>query len=288
MKKSLKFDYRLILIVPFILLLVSLGAIANQYIQTGDVFKRSIELKGGTVIDLSSGDRFDVVAIEDVLKQSYSEFSVRETRSFDGYRISINMGSEVNSTEVLTKLTGAGIDTSGSSVEQIGPSLGESFWAQAQLGMVLAFIFMGIIVFIIFRKFVVSSAVIMSAVFDIIMTLGFMQILGIELSMAGFAAILMLIGYSVDTDIMLSSRLMRDETESTKENLHEKMIHALKTGLAMTLTTIGALLVLIIMPISPVLTEIASILLIGLVFDIINTWLMNSTVLRMYIEGKWK
>jgi preprotein translocase subunit SecF len=154
--------------------------------------------------------------------------------------------------------------------------------------MVLAFIFMGIIVFIIFRKFVVSSAVIMSAVFDIIMTLGFMQILGIELSMAGFAAILMLIGYSVDTDIMLSSRLMRDETESTKENLHEKMIHALKTGLAMTLTTIGALLVLIIMPISPVLTEIASILLIGLVFDIINTWLMNSTVLRMYIEGKWK
>jgi preprotein translocase subunit SecF len=42
------------------------------------------------------------------------------------------------------------------------------------------------------------------------------------------------------------------------------------------------------MPISPVLTEIASILLIGLVFDIVNTWLMNSTVLRIYIEGKWK
>jgi preprotein translocase subunit SecF len=283
---GIKFDYRLMLIVPFILLVISIGAIANQYVQTGEIFKRSIELKGGTVINLNSGNKLDITAIENVLKQNHDEFSVRETRSFEGYSVSINMGSDVNSDDVLSSLKSAGIDTSGSSVEQIGPSLGESFWVQAQLGMILAFVFMGIIVFVIFRKFVTSSAVILSAVFDITMTLGFMQILGIELSMAGFAAILMLIGYSVDTDIMLTSRLMRDE--KSDENLNEKIIHALKTGLAMTFTTIGALTVLIKLPISPVLTGIASILLIGLVFDIVNTWLMNSTVLKIYLERKGK
>ena len=120
------------------------------------------------------------------------------------------MDSETDVDAVLNELEAKGIDVSDHSIENVGSSLGSSFWVQAQMGLILAFIFMGIIVFIIFRSFVPSMAVIASAVSDILITLGMMQLFGIQLSLAGFAALLMLIGYSVDTDIMLTSRLLRE------------------------------------------------------------------------------
>ncbi|MCK4531281.1 MAG: preprotein translocase subunit SecF, partial [Candidatus Aenigmarchaeota archaeon] len=163
------------------------------------------------------------------------------------------------------------------------PSLGMAFWLQAQLAIIIAFIFMGIIVFVIFRTFIPSIAVIMSAMSDILITLAFMQVFGIELSLAGLAALLMLVGYSVDTDIMLTSRLLRESEEKT---LADKMKRALKTGLTMTFTSIGALAALLLSAISPVLSQIAMVLLIGLSFDIMNTWLMNSVILRWYCEKR--
>ncbi len=110
-----------------------------------------------------------------------------------------------------------------------------------------------------------------------------MQVFGIELSLAGLAALLMLIGYSVDTDIMLTSRLLRESEDKT---LSDKIRRALKTGLTMTLTSIAALTALLLSAISPVLSQIAMVLIIGLTIDIMNTWLMNSVVLKWYCEKK--
>ena len=142
---------------------------------------------------------------------------------------------------------------------------------------------MGFIVFFIFRTFVPSIAVIMSAASDIIITLGLMQLFGIQLSLAGLAALLMLIGYSVDTDIMLTSRLLKESEEKT---VNEKVKRALKTGLTMTSTSIVAMTALFISSISVVLSEIAAVLLIGLAADIINTWFMNSVILKWYVVRK--
>ena len=201
-------NYKLLLIVPMAFLIVSIGALINQYNTTGDFFLKSIDLKGGTIITVNTNASLDREMVESTLS-GVGSFNVRETRSLEGYGTIIQTGSEVDTDDVLSTLEASGIDVSDVSIESIGPSLGASFWVQAQLGMITAFIFMGIIVFFIFRTFVPSFAVIISAVADILMTLGFMQILGIELSLAGFAAILMLIGYSVDTDIMLTHRLLK-------------------------------------------------------------------------------
>ena len=275
-------NYKLLLIVPMAFLIVSIGALINQYNTTGDFFLKSIDLKGGTIITVNTNASLDREMVESTLS-GVGSFNVRETRSLEGYGTIIQTGSEVDTDDVLSTLEASGIDVSDVSIESIGPSLGASFWVQAQLGMITAFIFMGIIVFFIFRTFVPSFAVIISAVADILMTLGFMQILGIELSLAGFAAILMLIGYSVDTDIMLTSRLLKESEEKT---VTEKLRRALKTGLTMTFTSIGALTALLISSISVVLSEIAAVLLIGLAFDIANTWLTNSVILRWYVERR--
>jgi preprotein translocase subunit SecF len=276
-------NYKIFLAVPLILLLFSVAILVNQYNQTGEWFKRSIELKGGTLITINTGERPDIASIEDRLKQKFHPISVREIRSFEGYGTIIETSNEIEADEILSELSSLGVNTEDNSVETIGPSLGSAFWSQAQIAVIIAFIFMGIIVFVIFRTFIPSIAVIMSAMSDILITLAFMQVLGIELSLAGLAALLMLIGYSVDTDIMLTSRLLKESEEKT---LGDKLKRALKTGLTMTLTSIGALAALFISAISPVLSQIAMVLLIGLSFDIMNTWLMNSVVLRWYCEKR--
>jgi preprotein translocase subunit SecF len=276
-------NYKLFLTVPIALLFVSAGILVNQYSQTGEWFQRSIELKGGTLITINTENRLDTANIENELRGKFQPINVRETRSFKGYGMLIETSSEADPDEILGELQAMGINTDDRSVETIGPSLGSAFWSQAQLAIIIAFIFMGIIVFVIFRTFAPSIAVIVSAMSDIIITLGFMQVFGIELSLAGLAALLMLIGYSVDTDIMLTSRLLRESEDKT---LSEKIRRALKTGLTMTLTSIGALTALLLSSISPVLSQIALVLLIGLVIDIMNTWLMNSVVLRWYCERR--
>lgn len=276
-------NYKIFLLVPLLVLLLSVAILVNQYNQTGEWFKRSIELKGGTLITINTGERPDIASIEDGLKQKFHPISVREIRSFKGYGTIIETSNEIEADEILSELSSLGMNTEDNSVETIGPSLGSAFWSQAQIAVIIAFIFMGIIVFVIFRTFIPSIAVIMSAMSDILITLAFMQVLGIELSLAGLAALLMLIGYSVDTDIMLTSRLLKESEEKT---LGDKLKRALKTGLTMTLTSIGALTALFISAISPVLSQIAMVLLIGLSFDIMNTWLMNSVVLRWYCEKR--
>lgn len=276
-------NYRVLLVVPIIFLLTSVGILLNQYNQTGEWFHRSIELKGGTLITINTKNRLDTANMEAELRKKFTPIDVREIRSFEGYATVIETSSEIDTDKILDELKVMGIETEDISIETIGPSLGATFWSQAQLAIMIAFIFMGIIVFVIFRTFVPSIAVIMSAMSDILVTLGLIQVFGIELSLAGLAALLMLIGYSVDTDIMLTSRLLKESEDKT---LSEKIRRSLKTGLTMTLTSIAALTALLLSSISPVLSQIATILLVGLVIDIMNTWLMNSIMLKWYCERR--
>jgi len=143
---------------------------------------------------------------------------------------------------------------------------------------------MGIIVFILFRTFVPSVAVIISAFADIIMTLVVVDLFGIKMSSAGIVAFLMLIGYSVDTDILLTTRLLKRSEGSLNQRIHG----AFKTGMTMTLTSLMAVLValLIVQSFSIVLTQIFTILSIGLIFDMFNTWITNVSILKWYMETK--
>jgi preprotein translocase subunit SecF len=114
-------------------------------------------------------------------------------------------------------------------------------------------------------------------------TLVFSQFLGVPLSLASIAGILLLIGYSVDTDILLTSRVLRGEGE-----LKARINSALKTGLTMSLTTLSAIAIVLLISSSAILTQIALILFIGLCCDLVNTWLGNAIMLRWWVEHKWK
>jgi len=278
----LKINYKLFLLVPIMLVLFGIGVLVNGFVQTGEWFDRSIELRGGTLVTLIIDSEIDTDVITSSLEAQLGDVSVKQIRGLSGNGISIQADSNTDPDSILQALSGMGINVIDHSSQTIGPALGESFWSQAQLAIIFAFIMMGFVVFVLFRKLVPSIAVIIAAVSDMLVTLAFMQVFGIELSLAALAALLMLLGYSIDTNILLTSRLLKTHDIP----LMERLKWAFKTGITMTGTTIGALSAVLLFVVSAVLSQIVSVLIIGLVADLCMTWMQNTTLLRWYIEKK--
>ncbi len=276
-----KKPYRIMLLISLIIFVFSVYVLVNNYTTTGDWVKKGLELRGGLSISTKVTEQVDIKSLQSDLSKKFKEITVTETSGFGGREIIVNGPSDLDSKNLLDELKTKGIPTERSAVRFLSPALGESFFAQIQLGVIVAFILMGIVVFLLFRNFITPVTVIIAAAATIIETLAFMNIFGIELSLASFAALLMLIGYSVDTDILQSTRLFKG-TESVKERFRS----SIKTGLTMTMTTIGALTVLYISNLNPVLSQIAAVLLIGLVIDMASTWITNAGLLRWYMDRK--
>jgi preprotein translocase subunit SecF len=165
-------------------------------------------------------------------------------------------------------------------MQEIGPSLGKSFFKEMIMAIVFAFILMALSILIIFKKLIPSLAVILSALLDLVATLAIISLLEIKLSAAGIAAFLMIIGYSVDTDVLLTTRIIKRKNGT----LAERMTGAFKTGVTMTLTTIAALTVGFFVTNSLIIKQMFGIILIALVIDLISTWIMNTSLLTWYIK----
>ncbi|MEK6835630.1 MAG: protein translocase subunit SecF, partial [Nanoarchaeota archaeon] len=138
-------------------------------------------------------------------------------------------------------------------------------------------------VFISFRTFIPSIAVISAALTDILASLVVINLLNIKLSAAGVVAFLLVIGYSIDTDILLTTRLLKRREEG---NLYERLKHSITTGLTMTIAAIAALTTGYFIAISEQLKQIFLVIIIALVFDIISTYFGNAGILIWYMKKK--
>jgi len=173
-------------------------------------------------------------------------------------------------------------------VRSVGPTLGKTFREQGIKAIFLSFILMGIVVFLAFKEVIPSLAVIQAAVNDVFIALGCMSFFNIPFDSASLGALLMLIGYSVDTDILQTSRVLKQKGREVNESVDG----AIKTGLMMTATTTSVMVVTIIVttffiPI-PTLRTISIVLVFGLIGDLFTTWLTNAGLLKWFVERKKK
>ncbi len=139
------------------------------------------------------------------------------------------------------------------------------------------------LIYIYIKNSVPAFAVMLCAFSSIVMTLVVVELIGMKISTAGIVAFLMLIGYSVDTDILLTTRLLK-----RKEGVNKALLGAFKTGTTMTITSIIAITtsLIVVYSFASVLNQIFTILLIGLGFDLFNTWITNASIIKWYVETK--
>lgn len=279
--------YKIILLIPIILLVIALVYLVKFQNENGDIIRKDVSLTGGTSITVFDSS----VSVEDLqnsLLQQFPDLSIRTLSDFQtGAQTGFILETKAHVDEIRPALEDYlkySLTQENSSIEFSGSTLSQGFYQQLRLAVILAFLFMAIVVFIIFRTLVPSAAVVFAAFADIIMTLVVVNYLGIELSMAGVVTFLMLIGYSVDTDILLTTRVLQRGEQSINKSIYG----AFKTGIMMTLTAIVAvgIALFFIRNSSEVLSQMFTILLIGLFFDILNTWVTNASMLKWYAEKK--
>jgi len=279
--------YKLLLLVPILLLVFSFIYMGIFYSNNQDIIYKDISLTGGTSITIY--EKINSVELEKKISSQLEEVDTREIYNlFTGEQKAIEIKTKSSTQEakqVLETFLGYELkDGVNSDFQFTGASLSENFYKQLLIAILFAFIFMAIVVFIIFRTIIPSTAVILSAFANILMTLTVANILEIKMSSAGIIAFLMLIGYSVDTDILLTTRLLKRHEGS----LNKRIFGAFKTGITMTLTSIIAVGValIVVKSFSSILTQIFTILVIGLGFDLLNTWITNVSILKWYVERK--
>jgi len=166
------------------------------------------------------------------------------------------------------------------SSQERAASFGADTQRQAFIGIGVAFLGMALLVFGLFRTFIPSIAVVASAFSDIVIPVALMSIFDIPLTLGTVAALLMLIGYSVDSDLLLNNHILRRRGE-----FYESTYRAMRTGVTMTLTSIAAMTAMTItasLLAIDLLPSVGIILVFGLVSDLMNTYLLNVSLLRYY------
>jgi preprotein translocase subunit SecF len=269
-----KYSPQQLVVIPLVLFIVSLFVLASTMAATGMPVTPGIDFSGGTAVTIITSDSseqlratfagYPLTDIGDVNNRKFLKFGTMDDAQYQSMSQLINQ-----------KYPDAKID-------QIGESFGKSLQYQAALALLFSFIGMAIIIFITFRTFVPSVAMVSCAFADMVMTAAMMNIVGIPLSLGTTAALLMLIGYSVDSDILLTPRVLKRQGK-----LNDKLMGAFHTGMIMTSTTLAAAAVMFVVSwfgSVQILMEISAVLLIGLVFDLLNTWLTNVGVLKWYVQ----
>ena len=279
-------NYKLLLLIPIFFFVLSLLYIGKVYYETGDVIYKDVSLRGGTTITING--EVDQGILERALSDKFPGTSftfLTDLTTRKPIALIIQSYSSVEEIKPeIEKTLGYNLTEENSSIEFSGSTLSADFYKQLIIALIISFILMSIVIFVLFRTFVPSVAVILSAFADIVMPLALIDYFQIRLSAAGIAAFLMLVGYSVDTDILLTTRAIKN-TEGT---LNYRIYRAFKTGLLMTLTAMAA-----VMPVFFFMTtlpdsfrQIFLILALGLLADILNTWITNVSIIKWYCVKK--
>lgn len=213
-------DNRQLLTIPLSVLALSLVVLLSSFVNSGSPMILGMEFEGGTQISLETNDS------PAELEKKYSSYPIKDARQA-GSRVIIEFGVMGNEQQGQLEKDVTS-HYSNVQIQQIGPVYGKDLQVQALKAIAISFVGMTIVVFLLFRTFVPSFAVIFAAFSDIVIAVAFMRVAGVELSLGTLAALLMLIGYSVDSDILLTNRVLKRRgtvAEKVSKAMHNRGYH---------------------------------------------------------------
>ena len=239
---------KIALIVSSVLVLVSISSLVFKELNYG------LDFTGGSLVELSYPEPADLNSIRSTLKAA----------GYDGAQVA-NFGSNQ---EVLIKLPGSLSDTLGAEIvavlkndlsgsdidlrriEYVGPQIGDELRDDGGLAMLLALAFM--MLYIAFRfQSMFAGAAVAALVHDVIVVLGIFSLFGLDFDLTVLAALLAVIGYSLNDTIVVSDRIrenLRSEIESsTTELINISLNQTLGRTIITSLTTLLVLFSLYLM-----------------------------------------
>lgn len=238
------------LLLSVLLLIGSAASMFSQGINWG------LDFTGGTVIEVGLSERADLTAMRQVLAGAgYPDAVIQLFGSSKDVLIRIPLRPDLEQAKVgqavLQALTGELAEpVSLRRVEFVGPSVGEELKQDGGMAMLVALI--GIMLYVALRfEWRLSVGAVLALGHDVILTLGLFSVLQLEFDLTVLAAILALIGYSINDTIVVFDRLRESFRNLRDATVDETINHAITSTLNRTvitsLTTVLVLLVLFFM-----------------------------------------
>ncbi len=224
---------KLAMLLSMALILGSIGSLVTKQLNWG------LDFTGGTLVEVHYSESANLRAIRDTLNNAGYHGAIVVSFGTDrDVLIRMSKGySDQQGAELLTKLQAAFAGTVElRRLEFVGPQVGDELREQGGLAMLLA---LGLVMlYIAFRfqlKFAVSAVV--ALVHDVIITLGFFSVSGMEFDLTVLAALLAVIGYSLNDTIVVSDRIRENFRKLRKVNPIEVINISLTETLGRTLVT---------------------------------------------------
>ncbi len=245
----------------------------------------SVEFTGGTVIEVAYEQPADLPAIREVISGlGYTEVPVQNfgTSREVLMRLPLVQGqtSGQQSEIVLAALRAQNPAVELRRTEFVGPQVGREL-AEDGL-MALAFVILGIMIYLAFRfEWKYSVAAIIANLHDVVIVLGFFAFFQWEFSLAVLAAVLAVLGYSVNESVVIFDRIRETFRRQRKMTTREVIDHAITRTMSRTAITHGSTEVMVISMLlfgGPTLFYFALALTIGILFGIYSSIFVASAV----------
>jgi preprotein translocase subunit SecF len=165
----------------------------------------------------------------------------------------------------------------------IEPAISQAYLRGAMWAILFAFIAMFVILLLVFRHKIVGMMLLCVGL-NMVWALGGLALLQFQFSLASLTGFLLMIGFSVDTNILLTTHVLKRVGGEPRE----RMATAMRTGFTITGTTLATMICINILVTNPAITQLATVLTFGLAGDLFNTWFLNSGALIWYMEHQKK
>ncbi|MDS4015100.1 MAG: protein translocase subunit SecF [Candidatus Accumulibacter sp.] len=204
----------------------------------------SVEFSGGTLIELSYAQAADLEKVRGALgKAGYTDFSVQNFGSSHDVLIRLPLKAEQNTAKIGESVMNAlSVEAPGASlrrVEFVGPQVGKELAENGALALLLVVI--GIVVYLAFRfewRFSVSA--IIANLHDVVIILGFFAFFQWEFSLSVLAAVLAVLGYSVNESVVVFDRVRETFKKVRGLTTAQVLDHAITSTISRTIITHGS------------------------------------------------
>ena len=231
--------------ISIVLVLISVVSLTFKGLNAG------LDFTGGTLIEIKMTQSVNLEEIRDVLSSKIEDdFQVSYFGSEEDILIKIPGGSENNlSDEIVSSLRDV-FKFDLRRKDFIGPQIGEELRDQGGLGLLAALLVM--MVYIMFRfQFKFALGALLALVHDVLIVLGFFSIFYIGFNLTVLAAVLAVIGYSLNDTIVVSDRIRENYRKKRKSDnvdvINRSLNQMLGRTLITSLTTLLVLLALLIL-----------------------------------------
>ena len=236
---------RVMAVVLALLIATSAASLALRGLALG------LDLTGGVLIEMAYADPVDMADVRAKLKSAgYADAVVQSYGSPRDVMVRLapraDEDNEVLSTKVLAALSGQQHeDVTVRRVEYVGAQVGEELTEQGALAVLVALL--GILIYVAFRfEWRFALGAVLATVHDTIFTLGFFSLFQVEFDLTVLAAVLAVIGYSLNDTIVVFDRIRENFRRMRTGTVAEVMNAAINQTLSRTIMTSFTTLLVVI------------------------------------------